>query len=75
MNLIHSTKEFFERQAFGVCTVIGERLQMPTSVIRKFFIYASFLTIGSPVIVYMILAFWIKMKSYVKNKRTSVWDL
>ena len=75
MNLIHSIKEFFERQAFGVCTFLGERMQMPSAVIRKFFIYASFLTIGSPLIVYMILAFWIKMKSYVKNRRTSVWDL
>ena len=75
MNIINSIKEFFERQAFGVCTFLGEWMQMPSSVIRKFFIYTSFMTIGSPVIVYMILAFWIKMKSYVRNKRTSVWDL
>jgi phage shock protein PspC (stress-responsive transcriptional regulator) len=75
MNLVDQIKEFFERQAFGVCTAIGERLQMRTSVIRLFFIYTSFLTIGSPIIIYMILAFWIKMKSYVKNRRTSVWDL
>lgn len=75
MSFIETIKDFFERQAFGVCTAIGERLQMRSSVIRLFFIYASFLTIGSPIIIYMILAFWIKMKSYVKSKRTSVWDL
>jgi len=75
MTLIDSIRNFFERQAFGVCTAIGERMQMKTSVIRLFFIYTSFLTIGSPIIIYMILAFWIKMKSYVKSRRTSVWDL
>jgi phage shock protein PspC (stress-responsive transcriptional regulator) len=75
MTFIETIKKFFERQAFGVCTAIGERLQMRTSVIRLFFIYTSFLAIGSPIIIYMILAFWIKMKSYVKSRRTSVWDL
>ncbi len=75
MTLVETIKDFFERQAFGVCTAMGERLQMRSSVIRLFFIYTSFLTIGSPIIIYMILAFWIKMKSYVKSKRTSVWDL
>lgn len=75
MKMIDSIKNYFERQAFGVCTAIGERLQMRSSVIRLFFIYTSFLTIGSPIIIYMILAFWIKMKSYVKSRRTSVWDL
>lgn len=75
MNFINSIKDFFEKRAFGVCTFLGERLQMRSSVIRLFFIYTSFLTIGSPLIIYMILAFWIKMKSYVKSKRSSVWDL
>lgn len=75
VNMIGSIKNFFERQAFGVCTSIGEHLQMRSSVIRLFFIYSSFLTIGSPIIIYMILAFWIKMKSYVKARRSSVWDL
>jgi len=75
MNPIQYIREYFERQAFGVCTRIGEKLQMRTSVIRLFFIYTSFLTIGSPLIIYMILAFWLKMKSYVRSKRTSVWDL
>ena len=68
-------RDYFEKQAFGVCTRIGEKLQMQTSVIRLFFIYASFLTVGSPLIIYMILAFWLKMKGYVRSQRSSVWDL
>ena len=75
MNPVQDIKNYFEKQAFGVCTRIGERLQMRTSVIRLFFIYTSFLTIGSPLIIYMILAFWVKMKNYVHSRRSSVWDL
>jgi phage shock protein PspC (stress-responsive transcriptional regulator) len=75
MNLIQEIKDFFEKRAFGVCTAIGEKLHMPSSVIRLFFIYTSFITIASPLIIYMILAFWLKMKSYIYSRRTSVWDL
>jgi phage shock protein PspC (stress-responsive transcriptional regulator) len=75
MNVIDQIRDFFERQAFGVCAWLGNILNMRTSVIRIFFIYASFLTIGSPIILYMILAFWLKMKSYIRARRTSVWDL
>ncbi|PUZ30246.1 phage shock protein C (PspC) family protein [Chitinophaga costaii] len=62
-------KEFVEWQAFGVCTAIGERLGIATSRIRLFFIYITFLAMGSPVIVYMILAFWVNMKDYILRDR------
>ncbi len=75
MKLFESIRDRWERQAFGVCSWLGERLNMQTASIRLFFIYASSLAVGSPVILYMILAFWIKMKNYVFNRRTSVWDL
>jgi phage shock protein C len=68
-------KSLIEQTAYGVCTKIGEKIGLSTRRIRVFFIYTSFLTLGSPVIVYMILAFWINMKNYVREKRTAVWDL
>jgi len=43
-------QKFLESQTFGVCTRLGEKLDIPLSSIRIFFIYASFLTFGSPVI-------------------------
>lgn len=75
MKLINSIRTHFEKQAFGVCTWLGDKLHMRSSVIRLFFIYASCLTVASPLIIYMILAFLLKMKSYVKAQRSSVWDL
>ena len=50
-------KNYIEWNAFGVCTAIGLRLGIATSKIRQFFIYASILTMGSPVIIYLVLAF------------------
>ena len=58
-------REFMELHAFGVCSAIGERLGIASSRIRMWFIYISFLTLGSPVILYMILAFWINIKNYI----------
>jgi phage shock protein C len=74
MPAIDSYKFLIESTLFGVCERIGDRLKMPAKDIRLFFIYTSCLTIGSPLIMYMILAFWIKMKDYVKAKRNPVWD-
>ena len=74
MNIIDQIKAFFEKQAFGVCAWLGEKLFIPSADIRKFFIYTSFLAIGSPVIVYLILAFLLKLKQYFKSGRSSVWD-
>ncbi|MBI1343735.1 MAG: PspC domain-containing protein [Terrimonas sp.] len=62
-------KEFVEWKAFGVCTAIGERLGIATSRIRQYFMFTSLLTMGSPIIIYMILAFWINIKKYILAAR------
>ena len=66
---IYKIKSFIEWQAFGVCSAIGEKMGVATSRIRLWFIYISFLTLGSPFIVYMILAFWMNMKRYILMRR------
>lgn len=62
-------KKFIEWQAFGVCTAIGEKLGIATSRIRMWFIYISFLTLGSPLIIYMVMAFWMNIKRYMTAAR------
>jgi phage shock protein PspC (stress-responsive transcriptional regulator) len=62
-------KHFIEWHVFGVCTAIGERLGIATAVIRKNFIYISFITMGSPVIIYLFIAFWMNIKRYILNAR------
>ncbi|MEO6731530.1 MAG: PspC family transcriptional regulator [Ferruginibacter sp.] len=69
-------KHFIEWHVFGVCTAIGERLGIATAVIRKNFIYISFITMGSPVIVYLFIAFWMNIKRYIVNaRRNPLWYL
>jgi phage shock protein PspC (stress-responsive transcriptional regulator) len=58
-------RNFLELHAFGVCSAMGERLGIASSRIRMWFIYISFLTLGSPVIVYMALAFVRSIKHYI----------
>lgn len=65
MKPLYTLKNFIEWKAFGVCTAIGETLGVASSRIRLWFIYISFLTLGSPIIVYMVLAFWMNMKRYM----------
>ena len=63
--MIQKMRDFLELHAFGVCSAIGERLGIASSKIRMWFIYISFLTFGSPVIVYMILDFVRSIKHYI----------
>lgn len=72
MNRVRSR---FDNTVYGVCAYIGRKLNMPSKNIRLFFVYASFFTLGSPIIVYLIVAFWMKLKSMINGKRNPVWDL
>lgn len=71
--MIDKIQFFFERYAFGVCTSLGEMLGIATSSIRIFFIYASFLTFGSPILIYLALAFVMNIRKYLR-KRNPIWD-
>ncbi len=66
-------KSFVEWNAFGVCAAIGNRMGIATSRIRQYFMYTSLLTLGSPIIVYMVLAFWRNIRSYMVSARRNPW--
>ena len=66
---------FLERNGFRVSTRLAELLGMKVKSVRLFFIYASFTTIIGGFLLYLILAFWLKLKDLIYSKRTSVFDL
>jgi phage shock protein PspC (stress-responsive transcriptional regulator) len=69
---------FFEKQAFGVCTWWGQKLGIKTPKIRMSFIYLSFITFGSTLFVYLVMAFMLENKQFFKfsgKKRKSIWEL
>ncbi len=65
--MIKAIQYFFEQNAFGVCTRMGEKLGIASSSIRLWFIYASFITFGSPVILYMGLAFLMDLRKHLRR--------
>jgi phage shock protein C len=65
---------FFEKQSFGVCTYLAERLDMSISKIRLFFIYSSFLAVGFPIIFYILAALVLDVRRYIKKIRLRFWD-
>jgi len=63
--MIQKFRDFLELHAFGVCSALGERLGIASAKIRMWFIYISFLTLGSPVVLYFVLAFMRSIKHYI----------
>lgn len=66
---------FFEKQSFGVCTYLAERLNISISKIRLFFIYSSFLAVGFPIIFYVLAALVLDVRHYIKKIRMRIWDV
>jgi len=62
-------KHFIEWQVFGVCSYLGEKIGIATTTIRKYFIYTSLLTMGSPIIIYMFIAFWVNFKNLIWSRK------
>ena len=71
--LHHWFKDLVERQAFGVCQHLGERIGVAPAEVRKYFIYTSFIAMGSPLILYLIAAFWMNIRTALRNGKRTVW--
>jgi phage shock protein PspC (stress-responsive transcriptional regulator) len=67
--------DFIEQQSFGVCNALGEKLGFSKSSVRLSFVYASFFTFGSPIVLYFALAFWMNVRRAMRQQRSTVWDL
>lgn len=75
-NQMDKFRFFIEKQAFGVCSRLGEKMNISASSIRLYFIYTSFLTLGSPVVLYLIMAFWLEMNKHLRrHAHPTIWEL
>ena len=68
---------FFELRSFGVSTWFANKFGIKVSKVRLFFIYVSFIGLGSPLIIYLIMAFVLEHKHIFKLKRKpkTIWEL
>lgn len=70
---MNKLQNILERSAFGVCTALGRVMGLSSATVRLYFIYISFVTLGSPIILYLFMAFWLNIKRYI-SKRTVLWE-
>jgi len=67
-------KDLMEKSAFGVCNYLGRKMGIASSRVRLYFIYTSFISMGSPIIIYLFFAFWLNVKKYIKKGKNMIWE-
>lgn len=67
-------RDLLERQAFGVCRYLGDKMDIAPAEVRKYFIYTSFIAMGSPLIVYLAGAFWVNVRRYIRRGKSLIWE-
>ncbi len=72
--MIKKFKYLLEKQAFGVCNYLGRKMGIASARVRIYFIYISFVALGSPIIFYLFVAFWLNVRDYIRRKRNMLWE-
>ncbi len=72
--VMNQIKDLLEKSAFGVCSYLGRKMGIASSRVRLYFIYTSFVALGSPVIFYLFVAFWINIKKYIQKGKSILWE-
>jgi phage shock protein PspC (stress-responsive transcriptional regulator) len=78
MKWIQKIAFFFEMRSYGVCSWIARKSGISSSKVRVGFIYASFITLGSPLLIYFAMAWILEYKHFFgfkRLKRPTVWEL
>ncbi len=75
MRLIDRLRFQLEKYGLDVSYRIANRLGIPARNVRLFFIYLSFPTLGLSFILYIMLAFALRIKDMVRGKRPDIFDL
>lgn len=73
--MLSQLRHYLERHGFYVSSRMADRLGMRAKTVRLSFIYVTFATLGIGFVLYLVLAFWIKIKDLIFTKRSSVFDL
>lgn len=77
-SLVVKINFFFELKSYGVCSWIARKFGVGISKVRLGFIYASFVTLGSPLLLYLPMAWILENKhlfKFQKRKSASIWEI
>lgn len=72
--MVTKFKNLLEKRAFGVCSYLGRKMGIASARVRIYFIYISFVALGSPIIFYLFVAFWLNIRDYIRRKRNMLWE-
>jgi phage shock protein C len=78
MRFVQKIVFFFEMRSFGVCSWWARKLGIDGSKVRVAFIYSSFVALGSPLLIYIAMAWILENKHYFKfqrRRRSTIWEL
>lgn len=75
MRLVTELRHYMEKYGFYVSTRMADRLGMRARNVRITFIYFTFATLGAGFAIYLVIAFWLRIKDLIYVKRSSVFDL
>lgn len=77
MKTIQKILFYFEMRSFGVSQWLADKFAIRAERVRLFFIYASFVALGSPLIIYFVLAFLLEHQHIFKfqKRKKSIWEL
>jgi len=59
-----------EKSVFGVCSKAADSMGVRKTRVRLYFIYITFIAMGSPIILYVFLAFWMNVRKYIRRGRS-----
>jgi hypothetical protein len=56
-----------EHSAFEFFAYVGDKMGISRTRVRTYFIYLSCLTLGSPLLFYFFVTFWLNIKRYLRE--------
>lgn len=72
--MIKVLRNIVEKSVFGVCSKASEQMGIRKTRVRLYFIYITFIAMGSPIILYVFVAFWLNVKKYIRKGQSWVYD-
>lgn len=75
VEMTEKIRKYLSRHGFGVCKRVTARMAIRTNSMRVFMIYSAFFTLGASFVLYLAMAFGLRVKDLVFQRRESVFDL
>ena len=67
-------RNIVEKSVFGVCSMLADQMGIAKTRVRLYFIYFTFIAMGSPLIIYVFVAFWMNVKKYIRRGKNWIMD-